>query len=332
MQTIDFHSHLLNPNVSFSRLYDKVAISLFAKKLGVDKNELINRKYDAFVESFINNIKTSKHIKKSVILPVDAKIDTKGDEIHRDKTVCSSNEDVYKEYQKYPNEIIPFFSINPNRKDALDLIDKYASLGFKGAKFLQNYWDIDINNKKYSKYFEKIKSYDLPIIIHSGSEYAISSNPKYEKIEVANQAIEIGCKVVLAHFGVNIIMENRLKYFHNNLSFKNNRFGDDYFKTLEYLEKHENVYADLSAVIALFRTKIVEDLAKNQKQIHHKLLFGTDYPVPFSILFSHNSLGLKKRLELEKIQNPLDRYISFFNEYFEKDSLVYNNWQKLIKE
>ncbi len=332
MQTIDFYSHLLNPNVSFSRLYDKVAISLFAKKLGVDKNELINRKYDAFVESFINNIKTSKHIKKSVILPVDAKIDIKGDEIHRDKTVCSSNEDVYKEYQKYPNEIIPFFSINPNRKDALDLIDKYASLGFKGAKFLQNYWDIDINDKKYSKYFEKIKSYNLPIIIHSGSEYAISSNPKYEKIEVANQAIEIGCKVVLAHFGVNIIMENRLKYFHNNLSFENNRFGDDYFKTLEYLEKHENVYADLSAVIALFRTKIVEDLAKNQKQIHHKLLFGTDYPVPFSILFSHNSLGLKKRLELEKIQNPLDRYISFFNEYFEEDSPVYNNWQKLIKE
>ncbi|MCG3659636.1 amidohydrolase family protein [Aliarcobacter butzleri] len=332
MQTIDFHSHLLNPNVSFSRLYDKVAISLFAKKLGVDKNELINRKYDAFVESFINNIKTSKHIKKSVILPVDSKIDIKGDEIHRDKTVCSSNEDVYKEYQKYPNEIIPFFSINPNRKDALDLIDKYASLGFKGAKFLQNYWDIDINDKKYSKYFEKIKSYNLPIIIHSGSEYAISSNSKYEKIEVANQAIEIGCKVVLAHFGVNIIMENRLKYFHNNLSFKNNRFGDDYFKTLEYLEKHENVYADLSAVIALFRTKIVEDLAKNQKQIHHKLLFGTDYPVPFSILFSHNSLGLKKRLELEKIQNPLDRYISFFNEYFEEDSPVYNNWQKLIKE
>lgn len=332
MQTVDFHTHLLNPNVSFSRLYDKIAISLFAKKLGVDKNELINRKYDAFVEAFINNIKNSKHIKKSVILPVDAKIDNIGNEIHRDKTVCSSNEDVYDEYKKYPNEIIPFFSINPNRKDALDLIDKYATLGFKGAKFLQNYWDIDINDKRYIPYFEKIKSYDLPIIIHSGSEYAISSNPKYEKIEVANQAIDIGCKVVLAHFGVDIVMENRIKYLHNNLSFKNDKFGEDYFKTLEYLEKHENVYADLSAIIALFRTKIVGDLAKNQKHIHHKLLFGTDYPVPFSILFSYNSLGLKKRLELERIENPLDRYISFFNEYFDENSPIYNNWQKLIRE
>jgi uncharacterized protein len=332
MQTVDFHAHLLSPDVSFSRLYDKIAITLFAKKLGVDKNELINKKYEAFVEAFINNIKTSKHVKKSVILPVDAKLDNKGKEIHRDKTVCSSNEDILKEYEKYPNEIIPFFSVNPNRVDALDLIDKYASLGFKGAKFLQNYWDIDINDKKYLPYFEKIKSYDLPIIIHSGSEYAISSNPMYEKIEVANQAIEVGCKVVLAHFGVDVIMENKINRLHHNFSLNSSKFGEDYFKTIEYLERHDNVYADLSAIIALFRTKIIEDLAKNQKQIHHKLLFGTDYPVPFSILFSYHSLGLKKRLELEKIQNPLDRYVSFFNEYFHEDSVVYSNWNKLIKE
>lgn len=332
MQTVDFHAHLLSPNLSFCRFYDKIAISLFAKKLGANKSELINRKYDAFVQTLINNIQNSQYVKKSVILPVDAKVNSLGLEVHRDKTVCSSNEDVFREYKKYPNATIPFFSINPNRKDALDLIDKYVSLGFKGAKLLQNYWDIDINHKEYISYFEKIKSYDLPIIIHIGSEYAVPSNKKYEKIEVANSAIEIGCKVVLAHFGVNIIMENRLKYLYNNLSFETINFGKDYFKTLQYLEKYDNVYADLSAIIILFRAKIVEDLALNQKQIHHKLLFGTDFPVPFSILFSYNSLGLKKRLEFEKIQNPLDRYVSFFNEYFDESSPIYTNWQKLIKE
>lgn len=330
MQTIDFHAHLLSPNVSFDRLYDKVAIAIFAKKLGVNKNDLFDRKYEAFVEAFINNIKTSKYVKKSVILPVDAKIDNKGREIGKDKTVCSSNDDIFREYQKYPNEIIPFFSINPNRVDALDLIDKYASLGFRGAKFLQNYWDIDINDKKYIPYFEKIKSYNLPIIIHSGGEHAIQSNPMYEKIEVSKLAIEVGCKVVLAHFGVNMIMEQRFTKLHHNFSFQTSNFGEDYFKTIEYLEKYPNVYADLSAIIAFFRTKIVEDLAKNQKQIHHKLLFGTDYPVPYSILFSHNSLSLNKRIELEKIENPLDRYVCFFNEYFDENSQIYTNWEKLI--
>ena len=140
----------------------------------------------------------------------------------------------------------------------------------------------------------------------------------YEKVEVANLAIEVGCKVLLAHFGVNMIMEQRLTKLHHNFSFNNSKFGEDYFKTIEYLEKYENVYADLSALIAMFRTKIIEDLALNQKHIHHKLLFGTDYPVPYSILFSHNSLGLKKRLELERIQNPLDRYIGFLINFLKK--------------
>lgn len=332
METIDFHAHLLNPNVSFSRTYDKVVISLFAKKLGVEKDDLLNRKYDAFVDAFINNIKTSKYVKKSVVLPVDAKIDSKGREISRDKTVCSSNEDVLKEYNKYKDQVIPFFSVNPNRVDALDLIDKYFEQGFKGAKFLQNYWDIDITDEKYIPYFEKIKKYDLPIIIHTGSEHAIESTREYEKVDVSNLAIEVGCKVVLAHFGVDTIMEKRASKFLNNFSFDGSKFGDDYFKTIEYLEKYPNVYADLSAMVMNIRAKIIEDLAINQKQIHDKLLFGTDYPVPFSPMFSYHSLGWKKRRELEAVENPLDRNIEFFNEYFEEDSKIYTNWQKLIKE
>lgn len=332
METIDFHTHLLNPNVSFSRIYDKVAISLFAKKFGVEKNDLLNRKYEAFVDAFINNIKTSKYVKKSVVLPVDAKVDSKGREISRDKTVCSSNEDVYKEYKNHSNQVIPFFSVNPNRVDALDLIDKYFELGFKGAKFLQNYWDIDITDEKYIPYFEKIKKYDLPIIIHTGSEHAIESNSLYEKVEVANMAIEVGCKVVLAHFGVNTIMEKRPTKILNNFSFESSKYGEDYFKTIEYLEKHENVYADLSAMIMNFRAKVIEDLAKNQSQIHDKLIFGTDFPVPFTPMFSYHSLGFKKRFELEAVQNPFDRNVEFFNEFFDEDSSIYTNWQKLIKE
>ena len=74
MQTIDFHAHLLNPNVSFSRVYDKVAISLFAKKLGVNKDDLLGRKYDAFVEAFINNIQTSKYVTKSIDIYESANI------------------------------------------------------------------------------------------------------------------------------------------------------------------------------------------------------------------------------------------------------------------
>ena len=330
METIDFHAHLLSPHVEFTRVFDKVALTFFAKTLGTNKEQLLEKKYEGYVDAVINNIKTSKYVKKSVLLPVDGKVNTKGKELFRDKTVCSYSEDVYEVYKKYPELVIPFFSINPNRVDALDLIDRYVALGFQGAKFLQNFWDIDINDKKYIPYFEKIKEYDLPLIIHTGSEHAIDSNPLYEKIEIANQAIEIGCKVVIAHMGVDIVMEKNPLKLHNNLSFKTQNFGEDYYKSLEYLEKYENVYADLSALILFFRAKVIEDLAKNQKHLHHKLLFGTDYPVPQSVLFSYNSLSLQKRLEFEKIQNPLDRYVQFCIEYFGEDSKIFTNYNSLI--
>ena len=36
MKTIDMHTHLLNPQVKFNRLYDKLTLRFFAKSLGVD--------------------------------------------------------------------------------------------------------------------------------------------------------------------------------------------------------------------------------------------------------------------------------------------------------
>ncbi len=330
MQTIDFHTHLLGRGVDFSRPFDKIALALFAKKLGVDRQEILKHGYKAYEKAYIDNITNSRYIKRSVLLPVDGVVNDSGVETFRDKTVCSTNEDVYKVYMKYPETIVPFFSVNPNRHDALTLIDRYVAMGFVGAKFLQNFWDIDINDKKYLPYFQKIKSHNIPIIIHTGSEYAVRSNPLYTSVDVARQAIETGCKVVLAHFGVSIFMQKDIKKFFHNFSFDNSKFGDDYQKTVQYLEKYDNVYADISAIITMFRAKIVEDLAKNQKHIHHKLIFGTDYPVPFSVLFSYNSLSLSKRLELEKIQNPFDRYVRFVLEYFDKDSPLWTNGQKLI--
>lgn len=328
MKTIDFHTHLLSPELSFNRIYDKIALKLFAKKLGTSEEELLNGKFNGFLTSLERNIRSSQYIEKIVLLPVDGKYNNKGVFLEKDNTVCSSTEDILNTYEKNKDIFVPFLSINPNREDALDKLDEYIEKGCKGVKFLQNYWDIDINDSKYIPYFEKVKSYDLPIIVHTGSEYAVSSNSMYEKVEVINQAVEIGCKVVIAHMGVSMFMEKNHLKFHNNFSY--NKMCEDYYKTINYLEKNDNVYTDLSAIISIFRSKIIKDLAENQKHLHNKLLFATDFPVPFSILFSHHNLSLSKRLELEKIQNPFDRYVQFLNQWFSEDSEIYTNYKKLI--
>ena len=67
-----------------------------------------------------------------------------------------------------------------------------------------------------------------------------------------------------------------------------------------------------------------------QNDVHDKLLFGTDYPVPFSTVLNTYDLPYKRRFELSSIENPLDRYAKTMLEYFAKNSPVYSNYEKLI--
>jgi predicted TIM-barrel fold metal-dependent hydrolase len=326
MQTIDIHMHLLNSEVQFNRFYDKLALKFFGKKMGIDHKELIQNPYKAYTHALTKNIRESKYLSKTVLFGVDAKVDTKGKEVARDITVCASNDDLLKLYEQNSDIIIPFFSINPMRADALDLIDKYSSLGFKGAKFLQNYWGVDTRDKKYRAYFEKLKEKNLPLIIHIGSESSVDSIKEYEKIEMLKHPLEVGVDVVAAHMALTYKPTKIFKALSSNPK----NFNKEYYILLDMLREHDNLYADISAILTPVRAKVLKHLSKEQ-DIHHKLLYGTDYPVPFSTIFNSYDLSYKKRFELSKITNPFDRYTQTILEYFDEDNPIFSNYRKVIK-
>ncbi len=325
MQTVDIHMHLLNSEVQFNRFYDKMAIRFFGKKMGVEPKELIANPYKAYTDALVNNVRDSKYLSKTVLFGVDARVDNIGKELHKDITVCASNEDLLKLYEKNSDVIIPFFSINPMRPDALDLIDKYSELGFKGAKFLQNYWGVDTRDKKYRAYFEKLKEKKLPLIVHIGSESSIHSIKECEKIEMLDHPLEVGVTVIAAHMALDY---ESLKIF-KALSKNPKNFNKDYYTLLEMLHKHDNLYADISAILTPVRAKVLRHLSQ-QHDIHDKILFGTDYPVPFSTVLNSYDLALDKRIELSKITNPFDRYTQTILEYFNQDNPLFTNYKKIL--
>ena len=140
MKTIDIHTHLLRSDVAFQRSYDKLALRFFAKKFGMDPKALVRDPYGEYTRALVSSVRNSAHVEKIVLFGVDDRVDDTGKSLHKDITVCATNEDVAALYRGNEDVIIPFFSINPNRPDALELIDRYADMGFRGAKFLQNYW------------------------------------------------------------------------------------------------------------------------------------------------------------------------------------------------
>jgi len=317
--------HLLNKKVKFDRFYDKIAISFFEKSLGVDHLAIISDPYNTYCKTVIDRVRESLYMKKAVIFGVDARVDETGKELHRDLTVCASNDDVYDLYRKAPDIIIPFMSINPLRPNALELIDKYAEMGFKGVKFLQNYWNVDTRQDRFKPFFKKLADMNLPIVIHIGSESSVKSHKECEKVEMLYAPLEAGATTIAAHMGLEYSPMRLFKAFSKNPK----NFGENYYRLLKMLENHDNLFADISAILTPVRAKVLPHLAK-QDSITHKILFGTDFPVPFTTLFNTHDIELKRRKELCKIKNPFDRYIETMLEYFPKNHPIWSNYEKVL--
>jgi len=327
MKTIDIHSHLLSPKVQFNRLYDRITIHFFAKSLGVDPQKLRDQPYETYVDAMAKSIRESSYVDKACLFGVDVRLDAKGKEIERDPTVCALSDDVVAVANIYPDQFIPFFSINPRRVDALDEIDRQIENGCKGAKFLQNYWGVDLNDESFIPYYEKLEQLDIPLIIHVGSEYSIDSFTEYESTDMLRLPLETGVTVIAAHMGL-----GRLNYklrFWRNLSKNPVYFDKDYYRLLEMLEQHPNLYADISAILAPLRARALRHLSQ-QTQVHEKILFGTDYPVPFTVGMNSYDLPKEQRNVIGKIANPFDRYTAAVLGYFPSDSQIYSNYNKLL--
>jgi predicted TIM-barrel fold metal-dependent hydrolase len=327
MQTIDIHTHLLNPSVKFHRLFDRLAVRLFARRLGIEPKALQAHPFEAYVEATVRAIRESKRVEKSCLFPVDARCDERGREIHRDPTVCAFTEDVLEVARRYPDRFIPFLSVNPLRPDALERLERHAAAGCRGAKFLQNYWLLDLNREAFVPYYEKLVALGLPLVIHLGNEFAIRSSRRYEDNDMLRLPLECGVTVIAAHMSVGRLAHPFAPW--RNFSRAPATFDRDYFDLLEMLEALPNLYADLAAILVPLRARVLPHLSR-QTQIHHKLLFGTDWPVPFTVGFNSHGLPRETVRRITTLENPFDRYVAVLLEYFPEESPIYSNWRQVL--
>ena len=327
MRTVDFHTHLLNPRVRFDRLFDRLALRFFAPSLGSTADRLRRDPYNAYLEALTGSLAASRHVSKVCLFPVDARVDESGREIHRDPTVCSSNGDVLALYREHPERVIPFLSVNPRRADAVERIDVALEAGARGAKLLQNYWGTDLADRRFTAYFERLRDAGVPLVIHVGSEYSIDSHAPCERLAMVRRPLEIGCTVVAAHMGLGRLGHPFAPW--RNLSRDPAHFDRDYHQLLEWLANEPNLYADLAAILAPLRARALRHLSK-QRHIHHKLLYASDYPVPFASVWNSYDLPLTERRRLARIANPFDRYAETLLNYFPESSPLYTNHAKLL--
>jgi uncharacterized protein len=174
--------------------------------------------------------------------------------------VFASNEYVAALCKQYPNEFIGFASVNPQREDAVEVIEKaIVQLGLKGMKFhppLQNFYP---NDRKVFPLYEKAIELNVPVVFHVGT----TPFGSMVRLDQANPILldDVACafpelRIMLTHLGT---------LWHN--------------ESFMVVEKNPNVFIDTAAYIYEIEELLTYNLIERVGE--DKFIFGTDYPMPF---------------------------------------------------
>lgn len=266
-----------------------------------------DRQYAQRLVDLIRNIEGHG---KAHILAFDHHYNTDGT-INPDKTnFYVPNEWVFKLTEQYPDVFAPTISVHPYRADALQELEKWAKRGARFVKWLPNAQGMNPADERNDDYYRLLKKHNITLLTHVGEEAAVASaeDQAFGNPLLFRRPLEMGVKVVMAHcgsLGKNEDLDNpgtKVKSF------------DLFMRMMDDRRYHDVLFGDLSAMTQFNRlpgpfTEIIK-----RKDLHHRLLDGSDYPLPAiniviqtRALVRHGLITREERKHLNEIYdyNPL---------------------------
>lgn len=274
------------------------------KEMEMFGDELPARKLD-------QKIKESKYIRKTVILALDGLIDPAAEKDVDPNSKIQSKEglDLEKTPNFVPNDFVygltkkfdSFYfgaSINPNRKNALVLLDQAIAQGAVLVKLIPNIMGINLSDKSYIPFYLKLVKYNIPLLVHVGDEAIFNrTDNSLGDPRLLELPLQLGVKVIAAHLGTTGVSDEQPNFEH----------------FLNLSRKYKNLYSDFSGMTNLNRKKYLKG-AVSDNDIADRILFGSDYPLINISIFTSPIYQIPiippaKIRTLLQIKNPFDRDI-----------------------
>jgi hypothetical protein len=266
---IDMHLHIVGNGLAGSGCWvnvsgpHRVLASFMLKHIGISCG-LNSTDFDGiYVENVLRMLRSSS-ISSAVILAQDDVYAEDGNVMRGAGTFYVPNDYVLKLAREH-NEVLPAVSIHPARKDALDELDCCVEAGAVMMKCLPNCHNIDCNNPRYKKFWDRMAHHRLPLLAHTGGEHTVRViNKKYSDPRILRLPLECGVTVIAAHCAT-----------------KSGLTDPDYFPVFaEMTKQHANLYGDNSAMNVPLRGKHVPECL--EEPLASRIVFGSDFPVPVS--------------------------------------------------
>jgi hypothetical protein len=204
--------------------------------------------------------------------------------------------DVVLDLAERHSEFLAGVSIHPARHDALDELERCIDRDAVLMKCLPNCQNIDMADRRYLPFWEKMAEARLPLLAHTGGEHTVPVvNKRFADPRLLRTPLEGGVTVIAAHCGTS-----------------SGLFDPDYFDDwVAMLREFPNLYGDISALVSLNRCRHLLDCRRSE--IETRILHGSDFPVPVlgHRLWLNQSLDGGSFHRIQKIGNPLERDFRF---------------------
>ncbi|RMF84000.1 MAG: hypothetical protein D6744_03790, partial [Planctomycetota bacterium] len=263
------------------RLHRQLKWRLLGRALGVDASQPAGEALDAALDGVYERHLRLDPIDRYVLLAFDRYHDGAGRRPPfpsrrgvRASDIYTSNTLVRAACLRDPRRFLFGASVHPYRDDAPRCVEEVFAGGACLMKWMPLHQNIDMCDERTLAVLEVCAELGLPLLYHFGPEFTLRTNhPEHEPIVNLFEALSILLRrgrmpiTIVAHVATPThALGDRASH-------------DMLLGALRGDFARRPLYADISALAALGKLPFLRRLAE-RTDLHHKLLFGSDFPVP----------------------------------------------------
>ncbi|NOQ78686.1 MAG: amidohydrolase family protein [Gammaproteobacteria bacterium] len=300
---VDVHVHVAGLGYGDSgcfvseQMRNNIRFPFYLWAMGVTEEELMKHGDQILFKKLSNQIAQSETIKQSVILALDGYVDLDGQLNRTETQLFIPNDYVAKQTALYDNLLFGA-SVNPNRKDALQRLQKVKEQGALLIKWIPSIMNIDPSNPDYIPFYKMMAKLNIPLLTHTGMEKSFANardelaDPNRLKLP-----LEHGVTVIAAHIATTGKSEGE----------------DNFTRILPMIRNYPNLYVDVSSLTQINKLNYLSRALK-EEGLTKKMIYGTDWPLQFFPLISPwyhiNHISFKDAYTIGGIKNQWDRDVA----------------------
>jgi predicted TIM-barrel fold metal-dependent hydrolase len=304
LHIVDFHVHAAGLGYGGSGAFlnqemrENFRVHFFLRWVGVTEQELEAEGDQLVIRRLSKNIARSRYVDQAVVLAMDGIVDRTTGLLDEKRTqIYIPNDFLAREVAKYPNLLFGA-SINPNRKDSIELLERAAAQGAVLVKWIPSIMDIDPSDEFFIPFYKKMAELGIPLLSHTGSERSFA----HARDELSDPfklllPLKHGVTVIAAHMAATGQSEGQ----------------DNFERLLSILPAYPNFYTDISSLTQINRLGYLAKALNIPWAIDH-MIYGSDWPLQhFPVVspwYHVRHIGWANAWRIARIENVWDRDVA----------------------